>query len=582
MSQLNFEISAERNIMQEGQQLFSSFESRLEQAEKRLRDQDERCARLLGKAEGREEMDDLLSRIKAGIGAEAKKKKTAGQDIDGLLDSLSTHIDDIQDELERAAMLRHDGNIPLSSTGQSEKHLSVNSTQVPGTLRELALELQNTQREAEEWRLQAERANRRLTSLQRQSAVSATSTHARYSSRLSTNAWNERRPSVQSPQMRSTAEFEARVNLLERRNGALETELSDMKRISKNPINKAVATSTPQDFIEVVQELLCILPNINISCTDLHEIQEALEQRPHADETTAQCSQTTEMAKLLAERTRSLLFVSRNVVGKALTLDMQRHDLEGEITNVVEEYERATKAIEDLRSTQANQMQVVEASKARERQLEGVVEEMRRTVERAQRQSPSLQKTRTSTHESTSEDRSVQNDSFSAAGSQLVARQCRAGPIMNLSITPSTSKLSFTNTAPTSVSPSSTISRRRSPSNGPTALALKHTTPISKSPRTMMLGMDTTQMMTRIRSLESELMRVRSTSHAQKSRAEESERINMEEKLRSAQEELAETQRELEEIRHTESRQRIELLEELTTLTSDLSQARQDLRNLQT
>ena len=102
LRELELAVGAERRIMAERDGLFHAFERRLESAEKRLQEQDKRCARMLGKLEGREEMDDLLERIKAGAAGVTKKTKTAGQDIAGLLSSLETHIGDLELELARA------------------------------------------------------------------------------------------------------------------------------------------------------------------------------------------------------------------------------------------------------------------------------------------------------------------------------------------------------------------------------------------------------------------------------------------------------------------------------------------------
>ncbi|PWY99151.1 hypothetical protein BCV70DRAFT_125527 [Testicularia cyperi] len=103
LRELELAVSAERRIMAERDELFHAFERRLESAEQRLQEQDKRCAKMLGKHEGREEMDDLLERIKAGTSGVMRKKKTAGQDIAGLLTSLETHISDLELELIRAA-----------------------------------------------------------------------------------------------------------------------------------------------------------------------------------------------------------------------------------------------------------------------------------------------------------------------------------------------------------------------------------------------------------------------------------------------------------------------------------------------
>lgn len=102
LKELELAVGAERRIMAERDELFHAFERRLESAEQRLQESDKRCARMLGKHEGREEMDDLLEMIKKGASGVAKKKKTAGQDIAALLSSLETHLGDLELELARA------------------------------------------------------------------------------------------------------------------------------------------------------------------------------------------------------------------------------------------------------------------------------------------------------------------------------------------------------------------------------------------------------------------------------------------------------------------------------------------------
>ncbi|KAL9935841.1 hypothetical protein V8E36_005418 [Tilletia maclaganii] len=96
---LELAVTVERKQMAERDELYHAFELRLENAEKRLRAEDERCARLLGKFEGRDTMDDLLAQIKTG--SSSAKKRTAGQDIAELMTSLSEHITDLADELSR-------------------------------------------------------------------------------------------------------------------------------------------------------------------------------------------------------------------------------------------------------------------------------------------------------------------------------------------------------------------------------------------------------------------------------------------------------------------------------------------------
>lgn len=105
-NELELAVSAERRMMAERDALFHAFEARLERAEDTLRNLDRRCAALLGKSEGREELDDILAKVRGGKKTE---KKTAGQDIDELLRSLEQHVEDLADELVRKGYpRRHD------------------------------------------------------------------------------------------------------------------------------------------------------------------------------------------------------------------------------------------------------------------------------------------------------------------------------------------------------------------------------------------------------------------------------------------------------------------------------------------
>ncbi len=152
LRELELAVGAERRIMAERDELFHAFERRLESAEQRLQEQDKRCARMLGKSEGREEMDDLLERIKAGASGVAKKAKTAGQDIAGLLSSLETHIGDLEMELTRA-------NAQLPGSSRDSMAMSESSAHSPHNAR-LEASIQEIQRrKAEAERLESLLAN---------------------------------------------------------------------------------------------------------------------------------------------------------------------------------------------------------------------------------------------------------------------------------------------------------------------------------------------------------------------------------------------------------------------------------------
>jgi hypothetical protein len=202
---LELEVAAERRLMHERAELFVAFERRLENAERRLRAEDERCARVLGKDEGREEMDDFLAQIK-GYGG-VKKAKTAGQDIDALLDSLAVHITDLADETTRLASAR--GDVSYDST----QHDAAAATQV----RELEVELQDTERELERWRSEAESAKRQLAAQQRASVAASSRGGAERFSRMP-----EERGNAQMLE-----EMAVRLALAEKRSVALEAELRD-------------------------------------------------------------------------------------------------------------------------------------------------------------------------------------------------------------------------------------------------------------------------------------------------------------------------------------------------------------------
>lgn len=647
MEVLEVEIGAERDIMREGQQLFTAFEARLERAESRLREQDDRCARMLGKLDGREEMDDLLSQIKAGYRASAeKKKKTAGQDIDGLIDSISTHINDVEDELVRTRGLRSFES-GLSSHGLLEgDDMSArgSTTQEHGKLRELAVELQSAQREANEWRMHAESSSRQLKVLQRQSAISAVSSPNpafRPSTRLSTStsayggfgggaqSGNAgRRPSAHAMttpgSLRSAAELEARVTLLEKRNAALESELSarpndvGYSATSDNPTKNGITSSAV--YAKVVRELLHLLPQIDTETTDdLHELQEALEQLPHESDAVRAAMGGHQMCATVAGRTRSVLFVSRSLVGKALALEMQRRELEEEIVGMENKCDDLQQALESVRVGQASQMQATEASQLREKQLQKTVDDLRKSLEGASRSTtqqlnddgdklavdaPAMSRSTTGPGSLQTRRTGPFTQYAQAALSTKVpsptAVRKVSGPKLGIPISPSASKLSFPcspastpgTSQPSAVAPWSTTANApisameqaqkanaQPPSLTPSSSASRIAT---CGPRTMALGMDSKQLMLRIRELESEVQQARMSPLALPNKSSAAERAALEEQLQTMRAHVEENEREIMELRNIESRQRIALLEELTSLTSELSAARAELRRTET
>lgn len=697
MEQLDFETTAERNIMIQRQNLFSAFEQRLERAENRLREQDDRCARMLGKAEGREEMDDLLNQIKYGTSGMPKKEKTAGQDIDGLIDSLTTHINDMEDELERATMNGLRGEMG-ESEDEGEPRLAPRGTttslrdkEVAEKVEKLNGELQGAQREAEEWRIQAESAKRRLANIQRQSAVSMTSTT---NGGLSVTGWNAgqstygsnfggRRPSVgtstlmrMSGPSRSAAELEARITLLERRNAALEAELAHAREegasmdtipesfvkdsSSFNKIGGRTDTSyssiksrsskssigTGDVYANTVGTLLDILPALDPELSDLHEIQEELESMPRNEGIDTRPSNAKEICRIVVDRTRAALFVGRSLIGKLLALEMEKRDMEEELSAIQSEHQEMNVAMEDMRNGHASQMQIIEASKTREQQLQtalsGLEAELEEVRKQMRQQIASAQSNLTPTSTAMQASPSLTSLISSQAGSPshfLPLQQQRrnflpmqkgtamlnapshassngqvsptsmkgttALPVPPSLVSSSSSKFSLSSTIHTASTPAtshpawspsvagngtaaSMVNMNESATSLKPMMAASTSNPSiakrnrtdtmasSSTPRTMMLGMGTGEMMERIRALEADLAYAK--IHTNRSKAEEVERVEMDERLMALQNELESNRIEMEEIRNIESRQRIDLLEELTNLTTELSDARAQLR----
>lgn len=93
--------SKDQKLFQERAQLFFAFERNLNDTEERLKEEEKILAQMLGKVDGREEMDDLLSMIKSGGNSSIKKDRLAGQGIQDLLRNVSEHISDLGQELNR-------------------------------------------------------------------------------------------------------------------------------------------------------------------------------------------------------------------------------------------------------------------------------------------------------------------------------------------------------------------------------------------------------------------------------------------------------------------------------------------------
>lgn len=524
LEQLQFEMTAERNIMAERQQLFSAFEKRLLRAESRLREEDDRCARLLGKVDGREEMDTMLEQIKAGYGA-VKKEKTAGQDIDGLIDGIAMHIGDLEDEFNRGR--------PDSSRGFQSQ-------------------LDSMERELEGWKSEAESAKRSLAAMQRQSAVSHTS--------MRMSAYG-RSPTLRSGSTflsaNGTSEAEARLALMEKRNAALEEELADARLPStalpsSPPIKVAGSSGSSSDTREAellastMQSLLAILPALDAACTDLQEIQRSLEEvegqrGPPIDDVEGRCHE-------VVERSRALVALSTMLVERTRSCEAKREDFEVEVGIMEGKCEELRTALEDLRRGHATQM-------AREQTLQSTVNDLRRSLTAKSTIELTMGKISTAS--------SVSSGITSAAPTVIVSRSLgnsvisrRKGVPQPLSISPSSSSLSFT--------PSPTRPGQTSTDTPPaTATSAKTSSPtvLVAPPRTMTLGMDTAQMRGRIRQLENELIQTRSkpglTLSPPKAPAPPLRPTHLHEELLK---ELEENRRELDYVKGVESRQRIDLL----------------------
>ncbi|KAN0059612.1 hypothetical protein ACQY0O_008180 [Thecaphora frezii] len=221
LRELELAVGAERRLMAEREELFHAFERRLESGEKRLQELDKRCARMLGKLEGREEMDDLLERIKAGTGGVSKKKKTAGQDIADLLTSMEIHVEDMANELARAGVA---GALHAGAYASP-------------ALRQMENELDEAEKEALRWRKEADEAKRQLEelrALEKERSAKASAEAATLPppspkpDPLAASPMLSPLPSPATPTSPSTArlrELERQVERLTRQNGELERQL---------------------------------------------------------------------------------------------------------------------------------------------------------------------------------------------------------------------------------------------------------------------------------------------------------------------------------------------------------------------
>jgi hypothetical protein len=535
LEQLELEMTAERNIMTSRQKLFVAFEKRLNRAETRLREQDDRCAQLLGKVDGREEMDNMLERIKAGYGA-VKKEKTAGQDIDGLIDSITTHIGDLEDELHRAG----------------------NRNGSPLVRDDLAMQLEIAERELEMWRSEAEGTRRSLVAVQRQSTTSMRSRNV-------SNA--------------ISAEAEARLTYMEKKNAALEAELaearlhSSMRDQSSSPSVKVAGgtSSSTNDAREMelmhnaIQALLCTMPALDPMCTDLRRLQSDLGEP--SQPTTAGEDAEDNCIEVM-DRSRALVSISTRLVDRALASEIKQEAFESELMVVERQCEDLRAAMEDLRRGNASH-------KAREMTLQSAVNELRKSLTaKSIIEMNAIHLDKMSSSFASNESLSKPSQAGSSSSSIGTAASRRIKGIPNpLPIARSNSNLSFTS------SPRGKATSLAASTSMPRNLNLGASTSSNTSqqgpPRSMTLGMGAEELRSRVRLLETELIQAKAKTSAFSSATPPTHAIELQQELVR---ELDEHRRELDYVKGVESKQRVELLDELTSLTEELSVARAQLR----
>lgn len=536
LEQLELEMTAERNIMTTRQQLFVAFEKRLNRAEKRLREQDERCAQMLGKVDGRDEMDDMLERIKAGYGA-IKKEKTAGQDIDGLIDSIATHIGDLEDELHRAGKW-HD----------NPAHRSALETQ-----------LETAERELEVWKSEAETARKNLTAVQRQSLSSVRSRNI-----LSATA----------------TETEARMALMEKKNAALEAEMAQARLHSgvydqsSSPSAKVAGAGDARDMEllhNAIQALLCMLPALDPMNTDLRKLQWDLSQGSHQALAQTTANDAEENCHEVMDRSRALITVSTRLVDRTLASESKQEAFESELMVMEQQCEDLRSALEDLRRGNASH-------KVREKNLQTTVNELRKSLTAKSVSDMNVIHLDKLSHSFSSSDnlsrpsQSTSSSSIVSLASTPASRRFK-GIAKPLPMARSNSNLSFTSCPRINGSPmaqSSSMPQNVVTHSKTTALPATKNAP----PRSMTLGMGAEELRLRVRQLENELILAKAKGPTQ-ALTPPMHAIELQQEL---QRELDEHRRELDYVKGVESKQRIDLLDELTTLTEELSQARAQLR----
>ncbi|CAO1623717.1 unnamed protein product [Parajaminaea phylloscopi] len=218
--ELELAVSAERKLMAERDTLFHAFETRLERAEDTLRALDRRCAALLGKTEGREELDDFLAKIRGGNKA---TKKTAGQDIDDLLRGLAEHVEDLADELSRRyqAQLGEDGAEREDDGSEFDEYAAKPLARDFNAKAESSANL----RRIEELQSLLEQSRQEVVDLQRQVDTEEHRADAMAA---------EPPRSARTPNRRPSDALEARLNSLREENEELRTALAASQRAAKD------------------------------------------------------------------------------------------------------------------------------------------------------------------------------------------------------------------------------------------------------------------------------------------------------------------------------------------------------------
>ncbi|PWN24996.1 hypothetical protein BDZ90DRAFT_234602 [Jaminaea rosea] len=298
--ELELAVSAERKIMAERDALFHAFEARLERAEGTLREQDRRCAALLGKSEGREELDDFLAKIRGG-GAKAKEK-TAGQDIDALLSSLGQHVEDLADELAR----RHRDDSYSFNGGATDDYSRAD--ELGELLEQSRSEATRLRAQVEDSRLQIEALNSTLNRPDSTSRV--------VSARLSTKPMHGRSFSSASS-THQVQELQDRVSVMTRENEELRERLASRSAGSDSSLVKVGGSDDgrseydpPPPLPPLVASFEKLLPEGLTQRMDLQAFLTAINQVP--------ATKATPTSSVLLTRLHTLIDLARISTEKAI------------------------------------------------------------------------------------------------------------------------------------------------------------------------------------------------------------------------------------------------------------------------